>query len=84
MPLSVHHPKYKALRLALAAFRKGAGLSQIELAGRLGVGQSYISKIERAEAYVDVFVYVDWAAACGVKPGIELDRLVESIRKDGS
>ena len=82
MPVSVHHPKYKALRSGLAAFRKYAGLSQIQLAAKLGVGQSYISKIERAEAYVDLFVYIDWVLACGRKPGKELGRLVKAIQPD--
>lgn len=84
MPVSVHHPKYNALQSALASFRKDAGLSQVQLAERLGVGQSYISKIERAEAYVDVFVFVDWCGACGLKPGMTLDSLVESIKPRGS
>ena len=82
MPVSVHHPKYKALRLSLAAFRKDAGLSQIKLALLLGVGQSYISKIERAEAYVDVFVYIDWVVACGIKPSTAIRCLTESIHND--
>lgn len=80
MPVSVHHPKYNALQSALATFRKDARLSQIQLAERLGVGQSYISKIERAEAYVDIFVFVDWCCACGLKPGTALDYLMDSIK----
>ena len=58
------------------ALRKAAGLSQVQLAERLGVGQSYISKIERGEAYVDVLVFVDWCQACGVKAGHTLDQLI--------
>lgn len=57
------------------ALRKTAGLSQVQLAERLGVGQSYISKIERGEAYVDVLFFVDWCQACGVKAGSTLDQL---------
>jgi transcriptional regulator with XRE-family HTH domain len=53
--------------------RKAAGLSPIQLAQRLEVGQSYVSKIERGEAYVDVLVFVDWCIACGVRPGAVLD-----------
>lgn len=54
-------------------FRRGAGLTQVQLAIKLGVGQSYISKIERAEAYVDVLVFVDWCVACGIRPSTALD-----------
>lgn len=57
------------------ALRKAAGLSQVQLAQRLGVGQSYISKIERGEAYVDVLNFVDWCQACGVTPAGVLDQL---------
>lgn len=60
MPVSVHHPRYQALQAGLAELRKAAGLSQVQLSTRLGVGQSYVSKIERGEAYVDVLVFVDW------------------------
>ena len=67
MPVSVHHSRYQALQAGLAALRKTAGLSQVQLAERLGVGQSHVSKIERGEAYVDVLVFVDWCQACGVK-----------------
>lgn len=84
MPVSVHHPKYKALRSSLAAFRKDAGLSQIRLAELLGVGQSYVSKIERAEAYVDVFVYIDWVVACGVSPSVAIKQLTELITPEQS
>lgn len=45
-----------------------AGLTQTQLAERLAVGQSYVSKIERGEAYVDVLLFADWCAACGRAP----------------
>jgi transcriptional regulator with XRE-family HTH domain len=68
MVLSVHHPRYVALRDHLKALRDRAGLTQVQIAERLGLDQSYISKIERGERYVDVLFYVDWCKACKVKP----------------
>lgn len=60
----------------MAALRKEAGLSQVQLAERLGVGQSFISKIERGESYVDVMLFVDWCKACNASSaGHVLDRL---------
>ena len=79
MPASVHNSRYQALRLARAALRTKAGLSQAQLAERLEVGQSYVSKIERGEAYVDVMLFVDWCQACGTKPGTTLNRLLASL-----
>ena len=60
----------------MIAARKEAGLTQVQMAERLAVGQSYVSKIERGESYVDIITYVDWVMACGRKPGELLDVLV--------
>lgn len=76
MPVSVHHPRYQALQAELAAVRKAAGLSQVELSAALGVGQSYVSKVERGEMYVDVMVFVDWCRACRVRPEESIARLI--------
>lgn len=59
----------------MVAARKSAGLTQVQMAERLAVGQSYVSKIERGESYVDVLTFVDWYEACGGKPGVALDLL---------
>ena len=48
MSASLYHPKYQALRAAMVASRKAAGLTQIQIAERLHVGQSFVSKMERA------------------------------------
>ena len=76
MPITVYHPRYQLLRTGLVALRKQTGLSQVQLAERLGVGQSFISKIKRGESYVDVMLFVDWCLACDApSPGQELDPL---------
>lgn len=78
VPITVHHPRYQVLRDGLTTLRKNAGLSQVQLAERLGVGQSFVSKVERGESYVDVMFFVDWCRACEVpRPGLELERLIE-------
>jgi transcriptional regulator with XRE-family HTH domain len=68
MVMSIHHPRYLALREHLKALRLGAGMTQIDIANKLGLDQSYISKIERGERYVDILFYVDWCIASQVKP----------------
>ena len=73
--LSIHHPRYLALQSELARLRKQAGLSQVQLAERLGVGQSFVSKIERGEAYVDVLFFSDWCRACNTRAGAVLEQL---------
>ena len=61
----------------MIAARKKAGLTQVQMAERLAVGQSYVSKIERGESYVDIITYVDWVTACGRKPGELLNALID-------
>ena len=46
--------EYVALRSLLRAIRKEAGVSQTELATRLGVPQSFVSKVESGERRVDI------------------------------
>lgn len=60
----------------MTAMRKQAALSQVRLAERLDVGQSFVSKIERGEAYIELTLFIDWCQACGVKPGVALDALL--------
>ena len=46
--------EYVALRSLLRAIRKEAGVSQTELATRLGVPQSFVSKVESGERRIDI------------------------------
>ena len=77
MVVSIHHARYVALRQHLKKLRKGANLTQVDLAAKLGDEQSYISKIERGERYVDLLFYIDWCRACGVEPDVGIRWLVE-------
>lgn len=61
------------------AERKAAGLTQAQMAEQLGVGQSYVSKIERGESYIDILTFVDWCFACGQSPGQALDQVLAVI-----
>ena len=51
---SLHHPDYGVFAVLLKSVREEAGITQVELAGRLGIEQSTISKNERRERRVDV------------------------------
>jgi len=61
--------RYEALRRQLVKARTDAGLTQVELARRLGKGQSFVSKIETGERYLDVLQFVLWCECCGVSAG---------------
>jgi transcriptional regulator with XRE-family HTH domain len=46
--------EYTVLRKLLREQREAAGITQVELAARLGETQSYISKVERGERRLDL------------------------------
>ena len=50
----LHHPDYAILAALIKSVREESGVTQLELAERLGMEQSTISKIERRERRVDV------------------------------
>jgi transcriptional regulator with XRE-family HTH domain len=65
---TIHDKRYEALRFQMRGLRRAAGLTQAELAARLNVDQSSVSKIERGERFVDIFFYLDWCRACRTEP----------------
>lgn len=62
-----------ALRAQLRSLRSAAGLTQIDMANRLELTQSYVSKLERGEFPLDVLLWRKWCYFCGVRPGEALD-----------
>jgi transcriptional regulator with XRE-family HTH domain len=65
MQKSVHTKEYKALRAELRAVREAAGLSQRDLATKLGVPHSWVAKVEAGERRIDVVELIWVASACG-------------------
>ncbi|OUC11911.1 MAG: hypothetical protein B0A82_24695 [Alkalinema sp. CACIAM 70d] len=61
MGRSVYSRRYQEFLLRLRSARKEAGLTQKEVALRLGVPQSYVSKCESGERRVDVIELVEFA-----------------------
>ena len=66
MAQSTHNPDYQLLLTVLKAARKRAGVSQIDLAERLGNTQTFVSKCERGERRIDAVELVEFAEALGV------------------
>ena len=54
MDKSVFTADYRVVLTLLKEVREGAGVSQVELAQRLGQSQSFVSKVERGERRLDV------------------------------
>lgn len=68
MTKSVFSDRYALFLAAIVQARKDAGLTQSELASRLGKPQSYISKAERGERRIDVVEFLELAEALGIDP----------------
>lgn len=66
MPNPLHDPRYALFRALLVSERKRKGLTQAEVAARLGRPQSYVSKYERGERRLDIIEVFDVANALGV------------------
>lgn len=71
----------RAIFLALVRqVRKEAGLRQEDLAVRLAVPQSFVSKVESGERRLDVLELRQLCAAVGISPLDFARRLEESLR----
>ncbi len=68
MEKSTFTPQYEALRVRLVEMRKAAGLTQRELAERLGRERSFVGRIELGERRLDVVEFFWVSRACGQEP----------------
>lgn len=59
---------HEKLRATLIAARTEAGLTQRQLADRLGRPQSFVSKYERGERRLDIVELIEIAKALGIDP----------------
>jgi transcriptional regulator with XRE-family HTH domain len=65
LPNNIHSDKYKAFLLRLRQARKEMGLTQAQVAMRLGKPQSYVAKCESGERRVDVVELSEFAKLYG-------------------
>ena len=76
MRKSEHSEGQKAFRALMKAARKGAGLTQGQLARRLRRPQSFVAKYENGERRLDVVEFVEIARKLGADPVTLLRSLV--------
>lgn len=69
---------YRRLRDLLTQAREAAGMTQAEVAERIGRPQSFVSKVETGERRLDVVEFVEFAEAIGADPL----RLLSDIRRE--
>jgi len=79
---SLHDRIYEKLIASLKDARTSGGVTQSELASRIGVDQSYVSKYERCERRLD---YVEIRAVClalELEPAKFIKAFEDSIRAE--
>lgn len=79
MSKSVFTGDYEGFRLLLIEARNSAGLTQIDLAQKLGRPQSFVSKYERGERRLDVIEFLEVAKAIGIDPSRFIRKLQEAV-----
>jgi len=68
MKKSVWHEKYKILFSELRVMRSAAGFTQAQLAVKLDKPQSYVSKYESGDRYLDFIEVLSICEACDYPP----------------
>jgi transcriptional regulator with XRE-family HTH domain len=71
----LYDKRYELLRQELQNLRRAAAMTQGDIARLLGHSQSYVSKIESGEQYLDVIVFVDWCEALKADPSKLLEHI---------
>lgn len=77
---SIHTQDYRRFLEVLRRARKKAGLTQVQLAERIGRTQSAVSKVERGERRLDVIELRILCEAMGVSLAEFVQELEEELR----
>ncbi|WP_439852522.1 helix-turn-helix domain-containing protein [Pseudomonas syringae] len=72
---TIHNARYQALLDLLLEARNAAGMTQKELAAKLGRPQSFVSKTENAERRLDVIEFMDVCRGLGADAYALLNKL---------
>ena len=78
MAKSIYDDEYRRLIALLRSARTAKGMTQQELADRLGRPQSFIAKVEGCERRLDVVEFLNVCRALGDDPATFIHDLVES------
>jgi transcriptional regulator with XRE-family HTH domain len=82
---SIYTKQYGVLLVTLREAREAAGLSQIDLALRLGTTQSIVSKCELGRRRLDVIELREWCHALGLplaQFALELESAIQGAGPD--
>lgn len=77
MPKTLGDDRHDALIAFLVQKRREAGLTQVELAARMKVYQSFIARVESGERRVDVVEFMKLGEVLGFDPSAAIRKLME-------
>lgn len=81
MPKTIFGGEHRHLVAVLVEARQASGLTQAELATRVGKDQSFVSIIERGQRRVDVLEFVALARAMNTDPIQLFERVTSKLSK---
>jgi transcriptional regulator with XRE-family HTH domain len=81
MSRTLRSPRHQALTALLVDERRKAGLTQTQVAAKLGRYQSFVASVESGQRRVDVVEFLDFAEAIGFDPRGAIKRLVSTKRR---
>jgi len=79
MPSSLHSHCYQIFRSLIVSAREKSGLTQVQIAERLGKPQSFISKYERGERRLDFPEFIELADVLGIDVADFVNRYQSAI-----
>lgn len=83
MEKSIHTREYATVLRLLKETRKDAGVTQVQLARKLRLTQSLLSKMERGECRLDIVQLRSMCQALGSSLADFVQRLERELRKSG-
>ena len=78
---SVHHPAYKSLIAELVKAREACGLTTREFAERVGMPQSFVTKVETRVRKLSLIEYLQYTDALGMSEPDAWELMQEMHRK---
>jgi len=81
MPKTIFGGEHRHLVAVLVEARHASGLTQAELAARVGKDQSFVSIIERGQRRLDVLEFVALARAMDVDPTQLFEKVTRRLSK---
>jgi transcriptional regulator with XRE-family HTH domain len=75
MSQTLQSPRHKALITLLVERRKRAGLTQAQVARKLGRHQSFVATVESGQRRIDVVEFLEFAQVIGFDPRTAIRRL---------